>query len=113
MAFAWQGLRYLLVSDYNSRTHLGISLGVVLLGLALRISMSEWLWIIVAIGVVWYSEAVNTAIERLADAVTLEHHPQIKIAKDCAAASVLIAGMGALLVGLFIFVPRIGQWWFG
>jgi diacylglycerol kinase len=90
---------------------LAISCAAVLLGLVLRISLDEWLWIIVAIGAVWYSEAVNTAIERLADAVTLEHHPKIKLAKDCAAASVLIVGLGALLVALIIFVPRIGQLW--
>lgn len=78
----------------------------------LHISAGEWLWIVLAIGIVWYSEAVNTAIERLADAVTLEHDPKIKIAKDCAAAGVLIASMIALAIGLIIFVPRISLWQF-
>ena len=86
---------------------------VVLLGLFFDVSTDEWLWILVAIGAVWYSEAVNTAIERLADAITLEQNPRIKIAKDCAAAGVLIVGLMALIVGLVIFTPRIGQWWFG
>ena len=75
----------------------------------MRISPGEWLWIILAIGIVWYSEAVNTAIERLADAVTLDQNPNIKVAKDCAAAGVLIAALVAALIGLIIFVPRIGN----
>ena len=80
-----------------------------LLGFALGIGPMEWLWIILAIGVVWYSEAVNTAIERLADAVTLERDPNIKIAKDCAAAGVLVASALAVAIGPVIFVPRIGE----
>jgi diacylglycerol kinase len=79
----------------------------VLLAVSLRISSGEWLWIILAIGAVWFAEAVNTAIERLADAVTREHDPNIKFAKDCAAAAVLIASSVALLIGLIIFVPRL------
>ena len=85
------------------------SIGALLLGLLLRIGPGEWLGIILAIGAVWFSEAVNTAIERLADAVTPEHDPNVKIAKDCAAAAVLIASAVALLIGLIIFVPRLGD----
>ena len=80
-----------------------------MLGLILRIGPAEWLWVFLAIAIVWYSEAVNTAIERLADAVTLEQDPRVKVAKDCAAAGVLIAALLALLIGLIIFVPRIGN----
>jgi diacylglycerol kinase (ATP) len=111
--FAWQGLRYLIVSEHNSRIHLAASIGAVLLGMLLRLNGSEWLWIIVAIGAVWFAEAVNTAIERLADAVTLEHDPKIKVAKDCSAAAVLIASLIALLIGLIIFGPRLAGWWSG
>lgn len=87
---------------------LAASIGVILLGWILRIGLGEWLWIIIAIGMVWFSEAVNTAIERLAAAVTLELDPNIKIAKDCAAAAVLIASAIAVLIGLIVFIPRAG-----
>ncbi|MEO7365351.1 MAG: diacylglycerol kinase family protein [Sphingomicrobium sp.] len=107
--FAWQGVRYLIISEHNSRVHLAASVSAVLTGLLLRISADEWLWIALAIGLVWYAEAVNSAIERLADAVTTERDPMIKIAKDCAAAGVLIAATLALLIGLVIFIPHFGS----
>ena len=102
-------MRYLIATEHNSRIHLAASIGVVLLGLLLHIGSGDWLWIGLAIGIMWYAEAMNTAVERLADAVTLERDPMIKIAKDCAAAGVLIAALIAVLIGLVIFVPRIGN----
>lgn len=57
------------------------------------------------IGLVWFAEAVNTAVERLADAVTLEHHPLIGTAKDVASAAVLIVSITALVAGLIVYGP--------
>lgn len=59
------------------------------------------------IGLVWFAEAVNTSLERLADAVTLEHHPLIGLSKDVASAAVLIISVTALLTGLVVFGPHL------
>ena len=54
----------------------------------------------------WFAESMNTAIERLSDAITLGRDARIGAAKDVAAAGVLFASMTALIIGLVIFVPH-------
>lgn len=86
--------------------HLVATLLAVAIGFLLGIDRGEWLWIALAIGWVWTTEAFNTAIERLADRVTAERDPQIGIVKDLGAAGVLISAMGAAVIGFLIFGPR-------
>lgn len=83
------------------------TIAVAFLGLLLRISRYEWMAVVLAIGLVACAEALNTAIERLGDAVTLEIHPLIRDAKDLAAAGVLLASTAALMVGMLVFLPRL------
>lgn len=89
----------------TTRFHLVGSIAAVVAGFWLEIARWEWLFVIAAIGLVWFAEAVNTAVERLADAVTLEQHPLIGKAKDVAAASVLIISLTAFVGGILIFGP--------
>lgn len=79
----------------------------VVLGFVVRLSANEWLWIVLAIGLVWITEAINTAIECLADAVTLDRGVRIGAAKDVAVAAVLFASLTALIIGLKTFVPHL------
>ena len=72
-----------------------------------RLSADEWRWIILAIALVWLAEALNTAIERLADAVTIEPNENIGYAKDVAAGAVLAAAVVSAVIGLTIFVPHL------
>jgi diacylglycerol kinase len=71
-----------------------------------RLSSDEWRWIILAIALVWLAEALNTAIERLADAITLEPNENIGYAKDVAAGAVLAAAIISAVIGLTIFLPH-------
>ena len=79
--------------------------GVIALGTGFGIDRHDWLWIVLAIGLVWTAEAFNTAIERLADALTMERDPRIAIVKDVAAAGVLVSATAAAIIGLLIFGP--------
>ena len=81
-----------------------------LLGFALGLSLGEWLWIVTAIAGVWLAEAFNTALERLADVVSLERDARLKVVKDVAAAGVLVAAIAALVIGILIFYPRLRGW---
>jgi len=105
--FAWAGLRYILAAERNAWLHLGASLLAIALGLLVGLRASEWLWIVLAIGWVWTAESFNTAIERLADAVTMERDERIRAVKDMAAAGVLVSAAGALVIGFIIFVPHL------
>ena len=56
---------------------------------------------------VWAMEAMNTALELLADEISLEQRPRIGRAKDVAAFGVLAAAIVAVLIGLFVFLPHL------
>lgn len=58
---------------------------------------------------VWRAEGLNTALELLADATSPVFHPLIGKAKDVAAGAVLLAALGAVIIGVLIFGPRLLQ----
>lgn len=104
---AFSGLAWLLATERNAKIHLLGAVFCVGLGAWLRISLTEWCLIVLACGMVMAAEAMNTAIEKLADRLTTEKDERIRIVKDVGAAGVLIASMAAAIVGLIVFVPRL------
>jgi len=106
-AHAFAGLRTLLLSQRNARIHLSATVVVVAAGIYLRLFDFEWVMVIGAIALVWIAEALNTALEFLADEVTLEKRDRIRKAKDVAALGVLVAAAAAVLFGLVAFLPHI------
>jgi len=104
---AFRGVRYLAVSQHNAWIHSAATIIVIALGFALRVSRTDWLWLTVAIAFVWMAEAFNTAIEVLADEVSQEHRLRIGRAKDVAAGGVLLAAMGAAVIGAMVFLPHV------
>ena len=105
--FAFQGLRTLLSTQANARIHLGATICVIVLGFVFHVSRAEWAILALAIGLVWTAEALNTAVEFLADRVAPEQHELIRKAKDTAAAGVLAGAISAAAAGLLIFLPHI------
>lgn len=105
--FALAGGRVLLTSQHNAWIHALATVLVVTGALVVRVSRLEWVLLIVAIGLVWAMEAMNTAIELLADEVTQEQRPGIGKAKDVAAFGVLAAASAAVLIGFWVFIPHL------
>ena len=108
-AFAFDGLRILLKTQHNSWIHLAVTGVVLAVGAMLRITAIEWCVLTLAMASVWITEILNTAIEFLTDLVSPEFHPIAGQVKDLAAAAVLISAMGAAIVGVIVFLPRIIQ----
>lgn len=107
---AFRGVRTLFAATPNARIHAVAAVAAVALGFVLRISWGEWLAVVIVIGMVFAAEALNTAIETLADyACDKQIHPMIKAVKDLSAAAVLLAAIAALVVGLVVFLPKIIQ----
>ena len=104
-ANAFRGVGHLLQTEPNAWIHGAATVAVVALGAALGVDRAGWCWLVAAIAAVWTAEALNTAFERLADAVHPEPHPLVGHAKDAAAAAVLLAAGGAVLVGLLVLGP--------
>lgn len=104
---AFEGLAWLFRSQRNARIHLAAVAVVIAAGWWLRITGMEWCVITLACGLVLAAEAVNTAIEELADRITGEKDERIRRAKDLGAAGVLIAAIAAAVAGLLIMGPRL------
>ena len=105
VCFALAGIAFMLRTQHNAWLHLAATLLVIGAGVVLRISASDWRWLVVALVLVWVSEAVNTAFEHLCDVVSPQFHASVKISKDIAAGAVLIAAFGAAALGAMIFLP--------
>ena len=106
-AYAWQGIVHCYKKQLNFRIHLLVLLIVAIAAFVFEISSTEWLFIIASSALVLALELMNTAIEYLCDIITKDQHPSIKIIKDVAAASVLIAAAGSAATGIIIFLPKI------
>ena len=109
-ACAVKGAVFLIRSQPHARIHLAATGAVFVLGLVLNLHRLEWCFLIIAIMVVWVAEGINTALEAISDAVHPDHHPLIGRAKDVAAAAVLIAAAGAVLIGILIFGNYVRAW---
>ena len=105
--YAWAGVLYLFRNEPNARIHLALTMVAVALALWLGFSAIEWAILTVIIGVVFAAEAMNTAIEALTDLVSPDYHPRAKAAKDVAAAAVSITAVMAVIVALFLYLPRL------
>ncbi|WP_342329545.1 diacylglycerol kinase family protein [Pedobacter sp. FW305-3-2-15-E-R2A2] len=105
--YAFSGIVHAFKSQFNFRFHIAALFVVGLAGWYFQLSAGEWLWIVVAAGIVLLSELFNTAVEVLVDLVSPDIHPKAKIIKDTAAAAVLIAAITSVLIGLIIFIPKI------
>jgi undecaprenol kinase len=105
LGFALQGLRTALGRESSFRTQLACAVTVLVALAIVRPAAIWWAVFTVAIGLVLVAELLNSALEALADRVHPEQHPQIRIAKDLAAAAVLVAAGVAVAVAL-IFVLR-------
>lgn len=104
---AWAGLVWALRTQRNMQVHALATLVAAGFGIWLQIAAWEWCAVLLACGLVWAAELLNTAIEALADRVSKEREEPIRRVKDAAAAAVLMAALGALGVGLMVFVPKL------
>lgn len=104
--YAFAGLYYGITSERNVKFHLFAVIVVVISGLLTGLSTLEWIIVILLFAGMISLELMNTAIERTVDLVTLEQHPLAKIAKDVAAAAVLVFAIASAIIGCIIFLPK-------
>ena len=109
--YALQGIRVFLTNEHNARIHLLATVLVLTLGVFFKVSSSDWVALVLAMGFVWTAEIFNTAMERIMDYMSKEKQTAIQLIKDLAAAAVLVAVLTALLVGAFVFIPKIIDQW--
>ena len=103
--YALRGLVLLFTQHPHGRFHAMAALVVLLLAIVLDLARWEWIALLLCIGAVISMEALNSALEELADALHPDHHPGIGRAKDLAAGAVLFVAVVAALVGALILLP--------
>lgn len=108
--FAITGVKTVFKDEKNMRRHAVLGALAVLAGLIFRLDAREWLWLLLAIFLVWLVEIINTVFENVVDMVTDFHfHPIGKKIKDMAAGAVLLTSGFALIVAAFLFIPKLCQ----
>lgn len=106
--YAFQGILFFIKTERNPVIYIVVSLAVGISGFFCHLSAMEWSSMTLAISFVWTAEALNTALELLADEISTEKRERLGRAKDVAAGGVLLAALGAVVVGLLVFLPHLG-----
>lgn len=108
--FAFAGIWKAIKTSRNLKIHLTATILVLILGLLLQISPTEWLILFLLIGMIISAEIMNSAIEETCNVYDEKlnlSYGTTKIPRNMAAGAVLILAMTAVVVGLAIFLPKI------
>jgi diacylglycerol kinase (ATP) len=105
--FAFRGLRAFFRRESKAGIHLFAALMAIGMAWYLKITTTEWLLIIFAIGLVFVAELFNTIAELISDLIQPDYDKKVKDIKDMAAAAVLVAAIVAAIIGLVIFLPKL------
>lgn len=104
---ALEGIHYALNNDQNLVIHFFVAFIVIMISILLDVSPYEMGILGVTILVVISAEMLNSAIEKMVDLITKEHRAEAKIAKDVSAGMVLLTSIGAVIIGILIFIPYV------
>ena len=101
--FAFTGIKTVFKEERNMRKHVALGIVAIIAGFIFRLSQMEWLWLLLAVFLVWIVEIINTVFENVVDMFTDFHF------KDMAAGAVLMTAVFALVVAAIIFLPKLLQ----
>jgi len=107
LKFAFKGAWLLLTTEDSIKAQVFMAVIVTVMGFCFDISNIEWMLQFLAIGMVLVAEALNTAIEKVADFVHPDFHIKIGFIKDIAAGAPAFAGIISLILAGFIYIPKI------
>jgi diacylglycerol kinase len=94
--------------------HFFTTAAVVVAGVILQVSLAEWCLLVLCIAGVLTAEMFNSALESMAKAITGQPDPHLGNSLDIGSGAVLLASLGAAVVGSAIFINRLGKllaWW--
>ncbi|WP_010303377.1 diacylglycerol kinase family protein [Kurthia senegalensis] len=103
--YALSGMRQA-TAEQNFRVDIIAAIVVLVVSFLTKLSLLEWVIIIMLIAGMLALEMMNSAVERVVDLVTSDYHPLAKAAKDIAAGAVFIYAIAAVVIACFIFLPK-------
>ncbi|MDP3358042.1 MAG: diacylglycerol kinase family protein [Lutibacter sp.] len=104
--YAAKGFWILITSEHSIIAQVSIGIILSVIGFLMHLSATEWMFQIMAIGLILVAESLNTAIEKMADFIHPEYHKQIGRIKDISAGAAFFAAIIAVIIGLIIYVPK-------
>src|SRR3989339_450498 len=105
--YAFEGIKTAIKNEPNFRIHLLVGTFAIVVAMMLNFTPNEWLILISTISFVLFLELINTSLEAIVNMISPERQANAKVAKDVAAAAVLIASILALIVGATLFTPKL------
>lgn len=105
--YAGAGARHAFQTQRNLWIHFFVALFVLALALWVGVNWLEFLVLVVVVFNVIAVEMFNTAIEELTNILSPEHRKEAALAKNVAAGAVLVMAIGAVIIGLMVFLPRL------
>jgi len=106
LGFALKGALLLLKNEASIQAQASIAVLVTFAGFYFDISATEWMIQLLAIAIVMSAEALNSAIEEIADFIHPEYHKKIGYTKDVAAGAVFFAGIAGVIIAAIIYIPK-------
>lgn len=103
---ALSGIWYAIKTQRNIKIQIVVSILVIIAGILLKLSLTEFIFITFAIMIVFITEMLNTAIETTVNLYTDKYHELAKIAKDVAAGAVVIAALNAIITATLIIINK-------
>lgn len=107
VVYAFSGAYKLITTEHSVMVQFFLALCVTAAGFYFEISASEWMFQILAMGLVLAIEGLNTALEKICDFIHPDYHERIGFIKDISAGAVTFAALSAMIVGVIIYSPKI------
>ena len=107
IGFAFKGAYHLIKNEASIKVQFAIGIVMTIAGFYFQLSTFEWIIQILVITLIMAIEGINTAIEEIADFMHPEFHKKIGLIKDISAGAVFIFAVGAIIIGLIIYLPKI------
>lgn len=105
--YSVKGAYKLITTEHSVMVQFFIGVAITFAGFYFEISSTEWMFQILAIGLVLAIEGLNTAAEKISDFIHPEYHEKIGFIKDIASGAVFFAAMAAMAVGAIIYYPKV------
>jgi len=107
IGFAAKGAFKLITTEHSVMVQSSLVVIMTIAGFYFNISREEWMFQVLAFGLVLSIEGLNTAVEKIADFVHPDFHERIGFIKDIAAGAVFFAALTAMAIGAIIYLPRL------
>jgi undecaprenol kinase len=107
--YAGRGLKYVFLEEQNFRIQIIIGLIVLILALYFNVKVWEGVALLLVIMMVLVLELINSVFERIIDVLKPRMHPYVEVVKDIMSATVLLASISAIIVGILIFYPYLAK----